>query len=250
MLHHDEDGQEHDAGDSEDGDRRRNPGVGGAPEGGEQHQTGGRASEQNGAEVVDDVVDPGEGTRQHDGGHHQGDGSDRQVDVEDPPPGQVGHDEPTDQGADDTGHPEHGAEEAHVAAPFARRDNIADDRLGSDHEPTSSNALEGPECDQLEHRGAQPGEDGANEEDDDGGLEEALATVEVPELAPQRSGGRGGEQVSGHHPGQVRKPVQVTGDGRQRGGDDGLVQRGQHHSQQEAADDHQHPALADGRAVV
>ena len=95
----------------------------------------------------------------------------------------------------------------------------------------------------------QAGQRGADQEDHDRGLEEHLPAVHVAELAPQRRGHRGGQQVRGDHPGQVRQPVQVTGDGRQRGRDDGLVEGGQQHAQQQRADDHQHAPLGHGRRL-
>src|SRR3954466_8809649 len=49
--------------------------------------------------------------------------------------------------------------------------------------------------------------------------------VNVAELAVERHHGRRGEGVGGDDPGQVLDVVQVAADGRQGGGDDGLIQR-------------------------
>jgi hypothetical protein len=87
--------------------------------------------------------------------------------------------------------------------------------------------------------------DSADQEDHDGGLEEDLAAVLVAELAPQRGRGGRGQDVGGDDPRQVRQAVQVAGDGRQRRGHDGLVQRGEQHPEQQRPDDHQQPPLVD-----
>ena len=53
---------------------------------------------------------------------------------------------------------EDGAEVTHVAAALAGADDVADDRLGADHEPACAHPLERPEADQLGHRLRQPGQ--------------------------------------------------------------------------------------------
>ena len=116
--------------------------------------------------------------------HQQGDGSDRDVDVEDPPPTEVVHEDATDERTHHRGHPEHGHEETHVTPPFAGRDHVADDGHGTDHQTAAAQALDRPEQDELEHRLAQTGEHRPHQEKDDGPLEEQLASVEVAELAP------------------------------------------------------------------
>ena len=116
---------------------------------------------------------------------HQGDQTDGDVDVEDPPPRGVLHEQTADQRTDDRRDAEHGHEQAHVPATLAWRHHVAQDGLRPDHEAAPAQALEEPEEDQLQHGVAQTGEGGAEEEDDDRELEEHLAAVEVAELAPE-----------------------------------------------------------------
>jgi hypothetical protein len=91
----------------------------------------------------------------------------REATVRDARPGT----DPAQQWADDTGDPEHRAEEVLVAAALAGRHDVADDRLGRDHQAAGAQPLHRPEEDQLDHVLADPGEHGANEEQDDSALE-------------------------------------------------------------------------------
>ena len=187
---------------------------------------------------------------QHRGDHGQRDRADRQVDVEHPAPRQVVDEEPADQRADHAGHPEHAAEQALVAAAVPGRDDVGDDRLRARQQAAAADALHRAEHDQLEHGLGQPAQRRPDEEDDDRGLEEHLAPVQVAQLAPQRRGHGGRQQVGGHHPRQVGQPVQVAGDRGQRGRHDRLVQRGQQHPEQQRADDDQCPLLAQLAVLV
>src|SRR5580704_1218445 len=74
---------------------------------------------------------PGRGSGQDHGYRYERDGTDWQVDVEHPPPGQVVHEEPAEQRTDHARDPKDGTERALVPAPLARRDDVADDRLGA-----------------------------------------------------------------------------------------------------------------------
>src|SRR5205085_9276192 len=70
-----------------------------------------------------------------------------------------------------------------------------------------------------------PAEGGAREEEADGDEEERPAAVDVAELPVQRHGHRGREQVRREDPGVAREAAELADDPRQRGGDDGLVER-------------------------
>ena len=238
-----EEGHQHHRRHGERDDRRRTPGVGRAAPGREQDDGGDRRAEQRGPEIVDRVM--GAVTRQVE--HHrddgEGDGTDRQVDVEHPPPAQVLGDETPGERADDTGEAKDRAEVAHVAAPLAGAHDVADDRLGADHQPAGADPLQRPEPDQLAHVLRQPRQRRPDEEDDDRRLEELLPAVEVTELAPQRGRDRRGENVGGHHPGQMVQAMQVARDRRQRRGDDRLVERRQEHAEHQRPEDHQDPAV-------
>src|SRR5438309_1108043 len=64
--------------------------------------------------------------------------ADRQVDVEDPAPGEVVDEEAAEQRPDHRRHAEHGAEEALVATSLARRDDVADDGDARHHQPAAA----------------------------------------------------------------------------------------------------------------
>ena len=167
--------------------------------------------------------------------HEQGDRPDRDVHVEDPAPGEVVDEEAAEQWADHGRDAEHGAEVALVLAALARWDHIADHGEGHDDQTARSQALHGPKADQLGHVLAEAAERGADQEDHDRGLEHELAAVEIAELAVERAGDRGAEQIRGDDPREVGDAAEVADDGRQRGRDDRLVERGeqQHEHQRE-----------------
>ena len=173
------------------------------------------------------------------------DGADRDVDVEDPMPGELFDENPSEQRADDARHTEHRPEEALVATALAGRDDVSDDRLGAHHQATAPETLNGPERDQLGQVLAEPGERRAAQEDDDRRLEEELAPVLVTELAPQRRRDGRGEQIGDDDPRQVRRAMEVGDDRWQCGRDDRLIQSRQEHPEQQRADDDQHTAVAE-----
>ena len=243
-LDQDEYADQDNTGGPEDVDGRRAPAVGRAAQAGEQDE-GRRGQREHGrAEIVDDVVHPAEVTGHLSGDHGERHDADGHVDVEDPAPGQVVDEHPAEQRPDDAREAEHRAEQAHVTAALARRDDVAHDGLRADHQAARAQALDRAERDQLEHRLAEAGQDRADQEDHDRGLEEDLPAVLVAELAPQRRGYGRGEQVSGDDPSDVRAALEVADDGRQRGRDDGLIERRQQHPEHERTDDQEHPAVA------
>ena len=98
------------------------------------------------------------GKMQHSGDDEQGDDAERNVDVEDPAPGQVLGEEAAEQGPGHVGDAEDDAEVAHVLATLAGRDDVAHDGLGPDHQPAGPDPLDGPEGDELDHGLGQPGQ--------------------------------------------------------------------------------------------
>ena len=80
---------------------------------------------------------------------------------------------------------------------------------------------------------------------DDRGLEDALAAVEVADLAVQRGRRGRGQQVRGDDPREVVEPAEVADDGRQRGGHDRLVERRQQHAERQPAVDQQDLAVGE-----
>ena len=97
--------------------------------------------------------------------------------------------------------------------------------------------LERAEGDQLGHVLADPAEGRADQEEHDRALEERLSPVLVAELAVERPGHGGGEQVSGHHPGEVVETAEISDDRRERGRDDRLVERGEQQHEHQRRED-------------
>src|SRR5437763_712112 len=87
----------------------------------------------------------------------------------------------------------------HVAS-LARRDDVADDRLGGCHQPARADTLEGAESDEHPHRLRHTAEHRPREEDDDRRLEDALATVEVADLSVKGHRDRRHQDVGGDDP--------------------------------------------------
>ena len=76
-----------------------------------------------------------------------------------------------------------------------------------------------------------------SDENADRGEHHHAPAMDIGELAVERRHRRAGEQIGGHHPGQVVDIAEMPADGRQRGGDDGLVERAEEHRQHDAEHD-------------
>ena len=220
---------------------RRTPGIGRAAEARVEHDRREAARQEGCAEVVDLVARPVRARLEGGRDHRERDQADRQVDVEDPAPGQVVDEEPTEQRPDHCRDAEDGAEEALVATAVARRDDVADDGDRDHEEAAAAQSLDRPKDDQLGHVLADPAQRRAGEEDHDRRLQDELASVEIADLAVERAGDRRGEQVGGDDPGELGDPAQVADDRRQRRRDDRLIQRCQQQHEQERAEDQAHP---------
>ncbi len=230
-----QDGGEH----GETDDLRGAPAPGRTAEGGDEDQAGRDGRDEEGAEVVDDVLLAADRDVQDGRDDDERDDADRQVDVEHPAPAEVLGEEPAEEGAQHARDAEDGAEEALVLSALARGDQVADDRHRQHHEAAAAQPLERPEADELRHVLGDPAEGRADQEDHDRGLEELLAAVLVAELAPERGRGRGGQQIGGHHPRQVVEPAQLADDRRERRGDDGLVEGREQHAEEQGSDRHE-----------
>ncbi|HKG64504.1 MAG TPA: hypothetical protein VKB28_10605, partial [Solirubrobacteraceae bacterium] len=84
---------------------------------------------------------------------------------------------------------------AGVPPPLARRDDVADRRLCTHHQPASAEPLDRAEGDQLRHPLREPAQRRADQEDHQRALEHELAAVEVAELAVQRRDDRHRQQI-------------------------------------------------------
>ena len=246
LLLDDERGEQCDAGGAEAEDLGRVPRVLAPAPRGDEQDAGQRAGEQRGAGDVDAHLRALERDVQRRDDQAQRGGADRQVDVEDPAPRQVVGEDAAEQRSRDAGHDEDHLDVALVAAALARRDDIADDRHGQGHEASGARALQRAEGDELAEAAGRAAQRRAGEEDEDRRDEQRLAAEEVAGSTPQRHRDRRAEQVGGDDPRQLVDAAEVADDRGQRGGDDGLVEGGEEHREQQAREGHDELAAAQG----
>ena len=200
--------------------------------------------EHDRAEIVDPVPLgrlPGtEGNRDH----RERDRAEREVDVEDPPPGEVVDEEAAEQRPGDGRDPENASEHALVAAALARRDEVADYGQRHHHQAAAAEPLHEAEGDQLRHALRQPAQNRADQEKDERDLQDRFAPVEIAQLAVQRPDHRRRQQVGGHYPGEVLQAAQVADDRRERRRHDRLVERRDEQHEQQRGEDEAPPGRA------
>jgi hypothetical protein len=116
--------------------------------------------EHGDAQVVDVTrrARPAAQVGQRRGDHDQGQDAHRQVDVEDPAPVDVVRQKAAEERPDDEAEPEHGAEQALVAAPLLRAEQVADDRQRDREQGAGAQALDAAERDELAHGLGDAGE--------------------------------------------------------------------------------------------
>ena len=237
MLGDEEQREQHEAGREQDELLRRGPRVRVPTQAGEQDHRRQPAGEQRDPEPVDLVPHLVHAGVEDRADHPERDRADRQVDVEDPAPGEVVDEEAADQRPDHARNAEDRAEEALVAAALAGRDDVADHGDRGHDQPARAEALDRTEGNQLDHPVREPAQRRAGEEEHDRRLEDELAPVEVAELPVQRARHGRREQVRRHDPRHVRRAAEVADDRRQRGRDDRLVERGEQQHEQERSED-------------
>ena len=115
----------------------------------DEHDPGEPCRQQRCTEIVDPPVNTFAHARQRRRQHAEREHADRDVDVEDPPPGERAGEEPAEQRADHTRQAEHSAEQALVTAALARGDDITDRRHRADHEAAAAEPLDRPEHDEF-----------------------------------------------------------------------------------------------------
>ena len=174
---------------------------------------------------------------------HEREGGQREVDPEDPAPGDAVGERAAEQRARHGGRRPDAADVALVAAALPRREQVRDRRLAQRQQPTGPEALQRAERDQLRHVLGEPAQGGADEEQADRDHEQPPAPVQVAELAVERDGHRARQQVRGDHPAQVLEALQVGRDLRQRRGHDRLVERGQQRREHDRGEGDQHLPL-------
>jgi hypothetical protein len=205
--------------------RGRVPGIGGPSEARVKDDCRQTTREQRCAEVVDRVLDLLAGSLERRRDHYQRDEADRDVDVEDPTPGEVVDEEAAEQRADHRRDAEHCTEEALVAAAVAWRDDVADDGDRRHEQAASTEPLDRAEDDQLRHVLADAAQRRAHEKDHDRRLQHDLSAVLVAQLSVEGANDRRREQVGSDDPRELGDPSEVADDRRQRRRDDRLIER-------------------------
>lgn len=141
------------------------------------------------------------------------------------------------QRADHGRHPEDRPEHALIAAALAHGNDLADEGGRRHHESTRAEALDRTRTDQHGHRSGHSTEQRSGREDDDAGDEDRAPSEEITELAHDGCGHGGGQQIAGDHPRLVPGISEIGDDSGQGGGDNGAVQRGQEHTEQDRDED-------------
>src|SRR5215211_54181 len=157
--------------------------------------------------------------------------AERQVHVEEPPPGEVVGNPTTDQRSRDGGDTEDGSYVAYVPAALAGAYDIADDGLRERHDGAHPEALHGAGGDQPPEALRRPCQNGAQHEDDDPRYVETAPTVDVGEFADNRDGHGGGEKCRGGDPGVMLDAAQLRDDYRHGRRDDSLADGSDEHAE-------------------
>jgi hypothetical protein len=175
---------------------------------------------------------------------------DRHADVEAPAPADAVGDHAAEERAGDRAHRHDGAEQAHVAAALAGRDEVGEDDLHEGGHAARAEALQDAAGDEPARRLREAGEDRADRVDHERELHEQLAIHEVGELAPDRGGDRQREQRRRDDPREGGlAAAEVADDPRERRRDDGARQDRHEHAEEEAGHGLEHLAVGHGRGA-
>ena len=161
----------------------------------------------------------------------------RYVDPEDHRPVQVLGEYAAEDRPADAGRNPHAAEIGLVLAPLARRHHVGNHRLHDRHDAAAAEPLQAPREDQHRHVGRQRAQDRARNEQAERGDDHGAAAVNIAQGAEYRRHCGRCQQIGRDDPRQAGDVVELAANGRQRGCDDGLVQRGQKHRQHQTHQD-------------
>ena len=146
------------------------------------------------------------------------------------------HQKAADQRADHRRQAKNAAEQTLIAAAVGGRDDVGHRRHADHHQAAAAEPLQAAHQHQLGHVLRQPAEGGADEKQPNRHLQHDFATEQIAEFTVQRHRDGGAEDIGGDHPGKLVQPPQFADNRRQRGGDNGLIQRGEQHHQQQCAE--------------
>src|SRR2546426_3944432 len=225
-------------GDQQDHDGRRRPRVLLLVQWQGQQERDDRGNEQEGPRPVhrraQTAVQPRH-LRGNEGHRHDPDG---EVDVKDPPPAQLVGEQAAEVGPHDAGQREDAAEQTLIARSVRRNEEVGNYGKCRRRQRGGADPLEDAERDQLPHGSRETGQRRPREKDHDAGQDDDPPAIQIGQLAVDRHRRRAGHQIAGGDPRQQVDAAQVGDDRRQRGGHDGLIERGQEQS-------HQHPGQDD-----
>src|SRR5262249_24886860 len=158
-------------------------------------------------------------------GQHQGQGTDRDIDVEDPAPVVLDHEVAAQGRADDGRQQGRDAEHRLGDALLLGRKRIEQHGLAGGLQAAPGQALDHPEQDNLPQAGGHAAQPRSEGEDGDGQQEVVAAAQAGRDPAGDRQDGGGGGQVAGQDPLLVDdRRRQAAGDGAQRDVRDGGVE--------------------------
>ena len=140
-----------------------------------------------------------------------------------------------------------GRDVALIATALPGRHEVADGGHSERHQPAGRHALHSPHDHELGDVLSRAAQRRSGHEEHDLNLEQPLAAVPVPELAPQRSGGGGCHHVGRHHPRHVADAAEVGRHGGQRRGQDRLVEHGRQHREHDRRE--REPHARSGRGL-
>ena len=152
------------------------------------------------AERVEAVLRLRHVARQDARGERQRDDADRQVDEEDPAPGDVVDEPAAEDRAQDRAEQHRDADDAHHAADALRAGGAGEDRHAERHQHAAAEALQHAEGDQRLRRPGEARERRADEEEGDREHVEPLGAEAVGGPAGERDHGRQRERVAGRRP--------------------------------------------------
>lgn len=134
-----------------------------------------------------------------------------------------------------------------ILSPFGRRENVANDSEGIGHHDTCAYPLKTPEENELHHVAAEAAEERAHYEDCYSADIEPLAAIHIRQLAGNRNGDGGSDNVGCGYPGVLGESTEVDDNSGHGGTHNRLVQGTQEHSQQHAGQCDEH--LSPGQSV-
>ncbi len=231
--------------------RRRRPGVARAAQVQRQHERHAGDDDQQRADDVE-AMRPlvARQAAQHECGDRQRRQSQRDVDPEDHRPVQVLGDEAAEHGAAAARRRIGDGEIAVVAAALLRRHQVAEHDHAHRRQSAAAQTMQRAAEDQHPHVGRQRADQRAGHVGEDRDAQREPPAADVGDLAVERDHRRRGEHVGGDQPGQALNVAEVAADDRQRGGQNGLVERAEERRQQDAEDDEQRFTMSKGRALT